>query len=152
LPLHCHSDNRRTEREGPEGEPRTMKHVREQEDRGSGSSKSSLSASSDTSVSSAASKQQALRFAEDLSLPSVCTLSLPLPRNLVSPNCNKHYVKVLFKLSVLLRTLEKVFGGSSCISKGMLISPFHEFSSSSSCLVAFPMPLISAVSYLKSSE
>jgi hypothetical protein len=55
-----------------------MKHGREEEDRGSESSKSSLSASSDTSASSTASKQQALRFAEDLCLPSVCALSLSL--------------------------------------------------------------------------
>lgn len=51
----------------------------EEEEARSESSKRSLSASSDATVSSTASKLQALRFAEDLSLPSVRSPSSPNP-------------------------------------------------------------------------
>jgi hypothetical protein len=55
-----------------------LEHGGDEDDRGSESSKGSLSASSDATVSSTASKLQALRLAEDLSLPSVCSL-FPFP-------------------------------------------------------------------------
>lgn len=53
-----------------------LEHVGDEEETRSESSKTSLSASSDATVSSTASKLQALRIAEDLSLPSVCSLLL----------------------------------------------------------------------------
>jgi len=54
-----------------------LEHGGDEDDRGSESSKGSSSASSDATVSSTASKLQALRLAEDLSLPSVCSLLPP---------------------------------------------------------------------------
>jgi len=51
-----------------------LEHGGDEDDRGSESSKGSSSASSDATVSSTASKLQALRLAEDLSMPSVCSL------------------------------------------------------------------------------
>jgi hypothetical protein len=78
-----------------------MKHGRDEEDRGS--------AASDTTVSSAARKQQALRFAEDLSLPTVCSLYVSI-YDLSSGSClgalvaiinSKVFYLLLLKLSVL---------------------------------------------------
>lgn len=57
-----------------------LEHGGDEEETRSESSKRSLGASSDATVSSTASKLQALRFAEDLSLPSVRSPSPPLFR------------------------------------------------------------------------
>ncbi|TVU34610.1 hypothetical protein EJB05_16447 [Eragrostis curvula] len=77
-----------------------MEHGGEEEDMRSQSSMSSLSASSDTTVSSTASKQQALRFAEDLSLPSVQVVVMSA--NMGCSHCRQRVANVVSKMNGLL--------------------------------------------------
>ncbi|CAO1947121.1 unnamed protein product, partial [Urochloa humidicola] len=77
-----------------------LEHGGDEEDRGSESSKGSLSASSDATVSSTASKLQALRFAEDLSLPSVQVVVMSA--NMGCSHCRQRVANVVSKMNGLL--------------------------------------------------
>ncbi|XP_062207961.1 uncharacterized protein LOC133909517 isoform X2 [Phragmites australis] len=77
----------------------TMEHGGEEEDRGS-ESKRSLGASSDATVSSAATKLQALRFAEDLSLPSVQVVVMSA--DMGCSHCRQRVADVVSKMNGLL--------------------------------------------------
>ncbi|KAL6839937.1 hypothetical protein ACP4OV_029747 [Aristida adscensionis] len=77
-----------------------MEHGGEEEDRGSRSSHRSLSASSDETISSTETKQQALRLAEDLSLPSVQVVVMSA--NMGCSHCRQRVANVVSKMNGLL--------------------------------------------------
>ncbi|WVZ67579.1 hypothetical protein U9M48_016633 [Paspalum notatum var. saurae] len=77
-----------------------LEHGGDEDDRGSESSKGSFSASSDATVSSTASKLQALRFAEDLSLPSVQVVVMSA--NMGCSHCRQRVANVVSKMNGLL--------------------------------------------------
>ncbi|CAL4959639.1 unnamed protein product [Urochloa decumbens] len=77
-----------------------LEHGGDEEDRTSESSNRSLSASSDATVSSTASKLQALRFAEDLSLPSVQVVVMSA--NMGCSHCRQRVASVVSKMNGLL--------------------------------------------------
>ncbi|KAL6613893.1 hypothetical protein ACP70R_036163 [Stipagrostis hirtigluma subsp. patula] len=77
-----------------------MEHGGEEGDRGSRSSKRSLSASSDATISSVETKQQALRLAEDLSLPSVQVVVMSA--NMGCSHCRQRVANVVSKMNGLL--------------------------------------------------
>ncbi|KAJ1286920.1 hypothetical protein BS78_03G389700 [Paspalum vaginatum] len=77
-----------------------LEHGGDEEDRGSESSKGSFGASSDATASSTASKLQALRFAEDLSLPSVQVVVMSA--NMGCSHCRERVANVVSKMNGLL--------------------------------------------------
>ncbi|RCV28872.1 hypothetical protein SEVIR_5G444400v4 [Setaria viridis] len=77
-----------------------LEHGGDEEETRSESSKRSLGASSDATVSSTASKLQALRFAEDLSLPSVQVVVMSA--NMGCSHCRQRVANVVSKMNGLL--------------------------------------------------
>jgi len=77
-----------------------LEHGGDEDDRGSESSKGSSSASSDATVSSTASKLQALRLAEDLSMPSVQVVVMSA--NMGCSHCRQRFANVVSKMNGLL--------------------------------------------------
>ncbi|XP_062230238.1 uncharacterized protein LOC133927913 isoform X2 [Phragmites australis] len=93
-----------------------MERGGEEDDRGSESSKRSLSASSDATVSSAATKQQALRFAEDLSLPSVQVVVMSA--NMGCSHCRQRVANVVSKMNAGLLDYMVDFGKKEVTVRG----------------------------------
>ncbi|KAK3166391.1 hypothetical protein QOZ80_1AG0045160 [Eleusine coracana subsp. coracana] len=93
-----------------------MEHGGEEEDRWTESSKSSVSASSDTTVSSAASKQQALRLAEDLSMPSVQVVVMSA--NMGCSHCRQRVADVVSKMNAGLLDYMVDFGKKEVTVRG----------------------------------
>ncbi|CAL4945761.1 unnamed protein product [Urochloa decumbens] len=96
-----------------------LEHGGDEEDRGSESSKGSLSASSDATVSSTASKLQALRFAEDLSLPSVQVVVMSA--NMGCSHCRQRVANVVSKMNAGLLDYMVDFGKKEVTVRGKVV-------------------------------
>ncbi|XP_035821675.1 uncharacterized protein [Zea mays] len=112
-----------------------LEHGGNEDDRGSesssSSSKRSFGASSDATVSSTPSKLQALRFAEDLSLPSVQVVVMSA--NMGCSHCRQRVADVVSKMNgerlhaEFFHHQDKSFHlVSSCLCSAARVRPFHQ--------------------------
>ncbi|KAF8762452.1 hypothetical protein HU200_009416 [Digitaria exilis] len=96
-----------------------LEHGGDEEETRSESSKTSLSASSDATVSSTASKLQALRFAEDLSLPSVQVVVMSA--NMGCSHCRQRVANVVSKMNAGLLDYMVDFGKKEVTVRGKVV-------------------------------
>ncbi|XP_039809176.1 uncharacterized protein LOC120672705 isoform X2 [Panicum virgatum] len=113
-----------------------LEHGGGEDDRGSESSKGSSSASSDATVSSTASKLQALRLAEDLSLPSVQVVVMSA--NMGCSHCRQRVANVVSKMNGLLDYMVD-FGKKEVTVRGKVV-PAKKRKKHKNPFVASPPP------------